>query len=224
MDKNNFFNKYKYYIIVGGAAIVTSLGYGLYCLFTGSSSNHSLSKWLEEYAKFIEGKLSKETKISMESIAYVINFISELEEYYFASENPNLENERLAELDNTDKYKYEELIFKTMESTDKMFHEAVNYVESRFGYTMSDLNALIHESARNGQSAFRELSTKCKFPYDKADYPRLEREDLKKIYLEFQNGLIGNSEEVTRELTIGQANPQYQEMVMMNIYKHKVQI
>jgi len=183
---------------------------------------YNIIHWLVKYATFIENLIEKQNKkLNLEIVAYLINFIGEIEDFLFKQHFPDLEAERINNLENPNKHVYDELIFKTMEGQDKAFHEACTFVECRFGFTMSDFKTFLEKANSNGSAEWREMSSKCKLPYSKEDLPIVDRIYLKQAYLEYANGIKLNASAISRLITFAQSSENYKEIAMMNIYNIK---
>jgi len=197
---------------------------GAYYLYRKNQKiNKKLNKWLESYASFIEEKLRlNNNEINLEIVAYVVNFMNELEEYLFKQDYSEIEADRINNVNNVNgEHEYNELLFKTIEAQDKIFHEACNYVEERFKYSMTNLKSMIEVSTSKGVKEWNELSMKCKFPYYNEDLPNLNRYELKIIYLEYGSKLRQNANEIYKEIMKVQNDPKLQEISMLNIYNIK---
>jgi len=215
---NDFFQKNKF-LVFGGLALSGMIVAGFYYFMNMGKQNIALSKFLEKYAAFIEDKLKLENNVlNLEIAAYIVNFISECEDYIFKQEYPELESERISNLDNENKHVYEELIFKTIEAQEKAFHESCHYSECRFGNGMADIKVIIEKAIKNnGSIQWRRESQKCKFPYFKEDLPVIERSELKKAFTEYANAILENTVIIAREIKSAQNVQNYQEIAMMNI-------
>ena len=212
---NEYFKKNKLLVISGIIALSSLIATGFYYFYY--RRNITLSKWLEKYAVFIEDLLKKEkNKLNIETVAYIINFMSELEDFLFRQDYSELESERIQHLDNPEVY--EEFVYKTREGQDKIFHEACKYTEIRFNYSMIDLKEVIDKSLRNKKNKWRVIHSRNKFPYFKEDLPVIDTKTLREAYIEYVKSVNSNADLISREVIHMENNPDYFEEGNRMIY------
>ncbi len=217
LSTNFNFKANKNLYITGGLALATALIYVSKSIYNKFQKTE-LSSWLEDYISDVIEK-TKENKNygqSIDFISFVMNLSNELQSYLLKRQNPDLEEERIKNINN--EKAYEELVAETVELHEKSYHEASLIIKKRTGVDLENLSqALQNFERRQIQEATR---TQKKSYYDK-DLPLVEVEVLKEAYIFYAKTFTQHTRIAAEQMTLAQRRPEYQEIAFKTIFQNK---
>jgi hypothetical protein len=163
--------------VAGGISTFSGISHGLMYLFNLFTSK-DLSPWLEEYIDDANIKIKNKGKkiLPIETVAFITNLLSEIEEYLYLKDYSDLENKRLNIMDNHKLY--ENAVYKSLENHEKTFKIAKNILDKRLNIDSSVLYDVIRSLDHIELKILLENNQK-----NYADLPTIDAQKFKRIYL-----------------------------------------
>jgi hypothetical protein len=214
MENKN--KKILYYL--GGGILLSAVTAGAYFLWK-KLTDVKLSPWLEEYLEEAKERISKEKdqKYSIETIAFLINLLTEIDDYLFQLNYSFLDEDRLEAFEH--KQIYTQLCMQTIETKNEMYLKAQDYIEKALKINMKSIDEILRtQEFRN----YKEAMKTCKKRYYKL--PEIDKEKLKEAYLSYAKNkmLFQNFEQ--EQVYIMSRNPEYKMNAMVNIAFYQTKI
>lgn len=200
-----------YYYIAGGALATLGLA-GFYFLYK-KLSKPKLNPWLEEYFTEIQEMISRNggNEPTLEIIGHTFNIISEVEEYLYTKENKDLEEERVAAINNEREYRA--LFAETMEVRNEFYEKAASIVESKLHLTMQQMDEALRKfDMKESKEALRS----AKKSY--ATIPDVSSSKVRDAFIFYVREKKFNEEFIRQQLYMSNMNPDYKTKAMANIY------
>jgi hypothetical protein len=206
-------NKTKEYIyyICGGALVAAAVG-GAYVMLK-KLSKPRLNAFIEEYFQEIEVMIAKnkDKTIPLEIIGHVFQIITEIEEYLYNLENHDLEEERIAVINNEQQYRM--LFAETMEVRNEYYEKATKLVEDRLKISLAQLD----ETLRGMDiKETKDVLRKAKKPYK--NVPEIEKSKVREAFIYWVQQKKQNERFAQEQMYIMNLNPDYRNRAMANIY------
>ena len=230
---DDFYKKNKKFVIATGVAVLGLLGTGIYYLTKGifgkSESNENnnnlviddsevLSPWLKQYQNHIAMKLNEtQNLLTIEILAFIVNFRRELEDYFLERNFPDLEKERISNLENESKYS--ELINKTLQARTETIIRVDKFVEKTFCHKMENIEKAVKCSEKKLGGSWNKIWNICNFPYDVIDLPKVTNEAIKQAYLDYYKEVKDNFKLIKNEMKLAECIPHYSDIAQEKIFK-----
>jgi len=205
MDKEPHLNLLK---IAGGISTFSGIGHGLFYLFKKFTNDKTkslkLTPWLERFIEEVKSKLkeNKQKFLKIETIALVINLLSEIEEYLYLKECISLEERRLLLIESPKEY--EAAVFESLKQHEKYFSVAKNFLSKQLGI---NFDAIIECINCCNIKEFKMILDENQFEYD--DLPDVDKEILKKAFILYSNQKIQQEKVSENLLLIAKANSEF---------------
>jgi len=170
---------------IAGGFIIAGLGQILYLTYSNRSLD-KLSTWLENYIDDFKKKLKENLKnpFTIDNIAGIVNLITEIEDYLYSRDNPNLEGIRMSYLN--DSIRYEQAINQELELHEKAFTKAIQIVERRLEINFIDLQEKFINYKNNKEFTMALEKNQKNFE----TLPQIEKDLFRKAYLSYTENAI----------------------------------
>jgi hypothetical protein len=208
-------NKKKLLTYLGGGAIA-AFAVGTLYYFWKRNSEVKLNEWLEEYIKEVEVMLKNNQgkELTLEIIGHIFQLITEIEDYMYLLKNTDLEEDRLAAIDNEKEYR---LIFaETMEVRNEFYEKGAAVVEKRLGISMGAMDEILK---KYDPAESKEIIRKARKPYK--ELPKVSIEKVRDGFIYFVKQKKINEKAAQEQLYMMKMNPDYRTRAMASIYYMK---
>jgi hypothetical protein len=207
MDRNNA-------LILGGVSIASVITFGLYYYF-GKNKKIQLNDWFEEYIKELQTKLlTHKDNPTVELILDIFFLSSELEDYLYLNENQDLEDARLDNINN--KERYEQLVLETEKRKSKCTLRGIEYVERKLDVSFGRLQDVLKDADK---AHIRRSVEPNKKSY--IDLPELSTEKVREAYKSYVHFILSRDHVTKQQLAIVERNPEYEQIAMKIIQTNR---
>ena len=175
-----------------------------------------LSKWLEEYVKDVEKRLSsKEECTNLETSLHILNLIQEITDYLFLENNSYLENKRIQNFGN--KNLYEDSIRECEEKKDYFSNIAIKYLEKRLNINIE----IYYETINNyhDKKKISEMMNICRKKYYLI--PSISKEKTEDAYLTYLNLMNNHNYIVKEQSNLIELNKEYEPIALKVIINNR---
>jgi hypothetical protein len=196
---------------IAGGILLSAIGYGLYKFFNKNKIiPEKLNNWLEEYIIQVNLKLKNNPgqELSFDSLASIMNLITEIEDYLFNRDYNEIEKIRISFLN--DPAKYEEEVEKVLELHEKTFRKAIEIVENRLNISYSQIQHNFGSISCN-KDYLNALENNQK---DYENLPHIKKEDLKKAFLFYAEHAIQKEMASKNLLTLPNIKNEFKDIVL----------
>jgi hypothetical protein len=210
MNKQPHLNLLK---IAGGISTLSGISHGLFSLFNkfteDKTNSPKLTPWLESYIEEVRVKLkgSKEQFLKKETIACVVNLLSELEEYLYLKNCMSLEDKRILLIESPKEY--EAAVFECLECHEKYFAIAKNFLKKRLSI---NFEAILDCVNSNNMKEFKILLEENQKEFD--DLPNIDKEIVKKAFIVYCNQQMHHEKVSENLFLISKADPDFYKVAM----------
>jgi hypothetical protein len=211
--KNN-----KQLYVTGGIAISTLILYGVKWVFS-KLKKITVNTWLEEYMAEMKEKyttIKNKKMFPVSFLAHAMNLITEVQNYLYAQDHQDLENERKKNFGN--EKLYEELVMETVEVHEKYYFSANSLITEKTGIDMEEIK---NQLQTVDQREFKVALMEDKRPYYESELPKIDKIKLKEVYIAYAKTQAQHSRIATEQMILMQKKPEYQEIAFKTIFQNK---
>lgn len=208
-------SKYNKSSFILAGAITAVIGSGLFYLYKQVKRN-KLNSWLDEYIEEVDKKIKSQSggPLSLETIANIINLVTEIEDYLYYKDYSHVEQARM---DLLKKEGYEVAVVQSIELHEKTFNRAKMILQKRLNVNLEELKEIFTQ--QGGKTELKDLLEKTKRPY--LSIPVVDKDTVKNAYIYHVAQLIQYDKVDKNNQQLVKIKPEFREMAMHIYYINK---
>lgn len=205
--------------LVGGLALISSLGTSLYYLYS-YLTRKQFPSWLEKEVSNAREKLKLDNRElnSDEFKTLLVILLMEIQDIIFYDNYSLFEENRQNFLEN--EQKYAEAVKETLDYREKCFSEALVILSKKLGLENSYLRLILGDFKE--KESFTDLYQKVRLEYPEEELPRIDKESFKNAYVEYLKHMTDLTENNIRHDCIANVQPELEEIVKWLYYQNKL--
>lgn len=220
MERENYISKENKMYLLKTVGITTLIGGGIYFFYKKVKEirQNTLSQWLEEYVKEAKIKLlnSKDNVINIETISFIFNLVTEIEEFLYYNENKNIEEKRLSAFSTKD---YEDIVIECLEIHEQTLERAKQIVNKRLNIDIDELQSSL-ESYKDKPYLKQLIQTNRK-PYRPEQLPKLSKDIVKQGFMHYSSQIILHDKIDKNNINLAKSKPELKDSTLQVYFVNK---